>query len=59
MRDQDTFLKLWTLCEQFIEDNRITCAETVYQTDRVIRNAYEFIEEICEIVGYAERKEDE
>lgn len=39
-------------CEQFIQDQRIHCAETVYQTDRVIQNAYEFIEGVCDIVGY-------
>lgn len=42
------------LCEKFIEDNNITCPETVYQTDRVIVNAYRFIEKICDIVGYME-----
>lgn len=47
---------LWELCMKFIKDNKIDCAETVYQNDRVIRNAYEFIEEICEIVGYVESK---
>jgi GTP-dependent phosphoenolpyruvate carboxykinase len=39
-------------CEQFIQDQRIHCAETVYQTDRVIQNAYEFIEGVCDILGY-------
>jgi hypothetical protein len=28
-------------------------------TNRVIENAHEFIEEICEIVGYAEEEEEE
>ena len=36
----------------FIRDNEITCAETVYQKDSVIANAYEFIEGLCNIVGY-------
>ena len=39
-------------CRGFIEAQRISCAETVYQTDRVIENAYEFIEGVCERVGY-------
>lgn len=43
---------LWKLCERFIRENNITCAEAVYQTDRVIENADEFIERICAIVGY-------
>lgn len=50
--------QLLDLCEQFIKDNKIDCAEVVYQNDRVIRNAYEFIEEICEIVGYDESEDD-
>lgn len=39
-------------CRKFITDQAISCAETVYQTDRVIENAYEFIAGVCEIVGY-------
>ncbi len=44
---------LWLLCDKFINDQRISCAETVYQSDRVIENAYQLIEDICDIVGYA------
>ena len=44
--------KLVDHCEQFITTQRISCAETVYQTDRVIENAYEFVEGVCDIVGY-------
>ena len=40
------------IIERFIDDNGIGCAETIYQSDRVIQNAYEFIEELCELVGY-------
>lgn len=43
---------LWTACEEFIKENDITCAETIYQTDWVIENAYTLIAEICKIVGY-------
>lgn len=38
--------------KSFIKDQRITCPETICQTDRVIENAYEFIEKLCDIVGY-------
>lgn len=41
-------------CEQFIQDQEIHCAETVYQMDHVIENAYSFIEGVCDIVGYYE-----
>jgi hypothetical protein len=45
---------LLALCRKFIKDQRITCPETIAQTDRVIVNAYDFIEGICDIVGYHE-----
>lgn len=51
--------ELLAFCQQFISDNGIGCAEVIYQCDSVIMNAYEFIEGICEIVGYAEVEEDE
>ena len=35
---------------KFMIDNRISCGETVYQCDWVIENAYEFIDELFEIV---------
>jgi hypothetical protein len=44
--------KLWNLCEEFTEKNNISCSETIYSKDSVIVNAYDFIEEICNIVGY-------
>lgn len=45
---------LLELCRDFIEEQGITCAEAVHQSDRVIENAYEFIGQICELVGYHE-----
>lgn len=51
--------KLHAICEKFIRDNSITCPETICQSDRVIMNAYEFIEQICENVGYCEVDEEE
>lgn len=59
MSDQVTnHQKLWNHCTQFVTKNNIYCAETVYQVDRVIINAYEFIEGVCDIVGY-QQLEDE
>lgn len=55
MNDQKD--RLFVLCEQFIQDQDIICAESIYQTDRVIENALDFIHEVCLIVGYA-RLED-
>jgi hypothetical protein len=53
--DKDALLKI---CQDFIKNNKISCAETVYQTDRVIENVYEFIESVCNIVGYAQMNDD-
>lgn len=44
--------KLWNICIKFIEEQEIGAPETIYQTDWVIENAYEFIEEVCKVVGY-------
>lgn len=55
--DIEKHAKLWKLCERFIREQRISCAETIYQTDWVVVNSYELIEEICNIVGYVPTEE--
>ena len=50
--------ELLKLCQDFIKEQKITCPETVFQCDWVIENAYEFIEQICEIVGYADEEDE-
>jgi hypothetical protein len=50
-------LALRTLVKKFINDNTIHCAESVYQTDWVAENSLEFIESLCEVVGYYEGEE--
>lgn len=52
-------MALWEVCTKFIKEQDIHCAETIYQTDWVIENAYEFIEDVCEVVGYMEYEDDE
>jgi len=49
--------KLTEICKKFVADNTISCGETIYQCDWVIENAYEFIESICEVVGYHQYEE--
>lgn len=56
---QEDLLRLWSHVQKFVEAQRIWCAETVYQSDRVIVNAYEFIHDACEIVGYFEREDED
>jgi hypothetical protein len=53
MRDE-----LLQVCMDFIRENQINCPENIYQSDRVILNAQEFIEKICDLVGYCEVEEE-
>lgn len=57
--DVEAGLQLLEVCEDFMEELCITCPETIHQTDRVIENASEFIEELCNIVGYPEEDADQ
>jgi len=50
--------ELWDVCQKFIKEQQITCAETIYQADRVIMNAFQFIEDICDVVGYVKDDDD-
>lgn len=47
-----------TIVENFIKQNKIYCPESIYQSDRVIQNAYEFIEQLCDIVGYYDDEDE-
>jgi hypothetical protein len=51
--------QLLILCEKFVNDQEISCSESVYQSDRVIDNSCELIEQICEIVGYFHDPDEE
>lgn len=46
------FSNLWSTCNDFIRENSISCAESIYQRDKIPENALELIEKVCEIVGY-------
>jgi hypothetical protein len=58
MSNAQTRKQLFAVCEQFILDNQISSPETIYQMDHVIGNAYDFIEQICDVIGYASIKEE-
>ncbi len=47
------------IIEQFVKDQRIYCAETIWQCDWVIENAYEFIDDLVSIAGFLPEEEDE
>lgn len=44
----DRAMKVLKLVEKFAKDHDIGCAETIYQCDRVIENAYGFLEDLIE-----------
>lgn len=44
--------ELFDLCKKFINDRQILCAESVYLNDYITEHAYDFIKDICDIVGY-------
>lgn len=44
--------ELFDIVRNFIEEQKITCPETIVQSDRVVENAYDLIEELCDVVGY-------
>lgn len=43
---------LWEAVTRFVDEQRISCGEAVYQMDHVAENSLELIEELCDIVGY-------
>lgn len=59
MDDTQKGAKLLKIMQAFIEKQKISCAETVYQSDRVIENAYELIQDICDVVGYYKYDDEE
>lgn len=52
-------LKLEAEVKRFVKEHRISCPEAICQNDDVIVDAYEFIENLVEIVGYFEEGEDD
>lgn len=50
---------LWKICQSFIKEHDIGCAETIYQCDSPQIAATEFIEKICDVVGYQPYDEPE
>lgn len=52
-------MALWNVAVKFIEEQEIGCAETIYQTDWVIENAYQFVEDVCNVVGYLPYEDEE
>jgi hypothetical protein len=51
--------KLYQIVSDFIEEQDIWGPETIYQSDRVIENAYEFMRKLCDVVGYKELEDED
>jgi hypothetical protein len=52
--------ELWNICKRFINKYKPSCAESINQVDEINLACSDFVEEICECVGYYEyKKEDE
>jgi len=45
---------LWVICQAYIKDHHISCSESIWQVDEILLNTPDFLEQICEIVGYHE-----
>lgn len=57
--DADSGAQLLELVRDFIAKHRISCPETIHQTDRVIEKAGGLIEELCDVAGYYSDPDDE
>ena len=58
--DQEaSYVWLWTVCKRFVEDHHISEPACIGQSDKVIEDAYEFIEHIATIVGYYSYPEED
>jgi hypothetical protein len=53
MANQEQKQALWDACEKFIQENQISCPESIYQRDSMWEKSPEFVESVCEIVGYS------
>lgn len=51
--------KVKAVIQNFVNEHHISHEEVIYQTDRVIINAYEFIHELVELIGYKETDDDD
>lgn len=47
-------LQLHDIVSQFVKQHNITCAESIYQKDSIAENSLYLIEQLIEVVGYAD-----
>lgn len=51
--------KLLEIVRAFVAKHDITCEETIFQTDRVIENAYDFMADLVKVAGFAPSEDDD
>jgi hypothetical protein len=59
MSSADQRRELYNLVVGFIVDNEITSPDALYRSDQTIESFYSFIEDVCDLVGYAEADAEE
>ena len=42
---------IYKIVNTFFKDNNITCVDTIYQSDRVIENVYDFLENLYNAIN--------
>ena len=57
--EADKAAQVLEIVRDFVQTYEIACPEVIHQTDRVITNAYRFIERVAEVVGYYRDPDDE
>lgn len=45
---------LWKICKKFLNKHKPSCPESIYQVDSISLACEDFVEEICNCVGYYE-----
>lgn len=57
--DADKGAQLLDIMRAFVDLYRVSCPETIHQTDRVIEKAGGLIEKLCDVAGYYRDPDDE
>jgi hypothetical protein len=50
--------ELEAYCREFIDVHRITSADKIHQSDSLAEHATEFLQAVCDIIGYAKAKKE-
>jgi hypothetical protein len=48
----EQLIKLWNTCRKFVDEYKPSCPESICQVDEISLACGDFVEEICDCVGY-------